>query len=113
MRISDWSSDVCSSDLERPLQQRVGRLLARLFRGIGRFRLLQHVAMADAVVAAEQRENDQGLHHRLASPETNTWAERRFPPIGETDCRALADYRWGSAVAGSLPRASFPPSSFR
>src|SRR3546814_10048384 len=69
--------------------------------------------MADAVVAAEQRENDQGLHHRLASPETNTWAERRFPPIGETDCRALADYRWGSAVAGSLPRASFPPASFR
>src|SRR3546814_8406854 len=37
MRISDWSSDVCSSDLplHQLLAQRVGRLLANLQRDIG------------------------------------------------------------------------------
>src|SRR3546814_20610373 len=41
MRISDWSSDVCSSDLDdkRPLQKKPGR--AFLARQAGRFRSFQ------------------------------------------------------------------------
>src|SRR3546814_16980517 len=51
MRISDWSSDVCSSDLPRRRQQRAGVLAAGLFVG----------AELKAVEAAHELALDQHL----------------------------------------------------
>src|SRR3546814_7906219 len=38
MRISDWSSDVCSSDLDAAQTKRVKQIAARLIQQVGAFR---------------------------------------------------------------------------
>src|SRR3546814_20437275 len=71
MRISDWSSDVCSSDLKRELVLRRERLHERLLNQIVG---LGHVARQLPCKGAQRREDpDQvllelcrGMHRRLS-----------------------------------------------
>src|SRR3546814_10553934 len=73
MRISDWSSDVCSSDLPRDLRDRLQGLERR------NLRLLQMIRLGEDLAAAlfpprarsflerslEKLEDDEGLRVRL------------------------------------------------
>src|SRR3546814_11775121 len=65
MRISDWSSDVCSSDLERRIDSEIadvedtsadidGRIVAHLHRRIRRRPFIEEEAIAMVEVGAQQ-----------------------------------------------------------
>src|SRR3546814_17600140 len=54
MRISDWSSDVCSSDLDRLADRRIARTMVCVGSG-GAIRIVQRVADLAADQAAAQR----------------------------------------------------------
>src|SRR3546814_8013074 len=56
MRISDWSSDVCSSDLDAELDHLVDRAVDRL---------PPHAEIARDVRRAHDAADDIGHHHRL------------------------------------------------
>src|SRR3546814_6079578 len=66
MRISDWSSDVCSSDLERRIDSEIadvedtsadidGRIVAHLHRRIRRRPFIEEEAIAMVEVGAQQQ----------------------------------------------------------
>src|SRR3546814_5065002 len=89
MRISDWSSDVCSSDLQRALELAAGELLHRRRR-----------EMADADLG--ERPLDR---RRLVAP-----GQRHQPPHrerqGPVDGKALRHVADGEAGAGSEEHTS-------
>src|SRR3546814_15117347 len=100
MRISDWSSDVCSSDLGqpqfllRPFEHEAGQLLAEgvvdLLQGVAGdgegFR--ERPAHADGLGALSRKDESHG-HGRLLR-EYGRSAERR---VGK-ECVSTCRYRW-------------------
>src|SRR3546814_16859047 len=100
MRISDWSSDVCSSDLEglaRIGQDRLGHPHVAMVeiqqRPVG-----IDAADADAAdIALEARDElDRGLAHHplLAAADQPRSEERRVGKEGVSTCR----YRWSQYI---------------
>src|SRR3546814_14688548 len=89
MRISDWSSDVCSSDLMyRPPVGREGGLVQRFRQG----RVGMHDARNVLGTGAELHR-----HHRLGNQ-----------TIGRASCRArVCQYVWISQVAVSLKTMNY------
>src|SRR3546814_9953479 len=53
MRISDWSSDVCSSDLQAVAMRREPPALAFISEGAEQLQVLQAPAMADAALPGD------------------------------------------------------------
>src|SRR3546814_16141818 len=68
MRISDWSSDVCSSDLDDPFQVNVARVVIQIVP------LAMGVAVANAVFSGsrarhwETTEQEDEAHHTRVGP---------------------------------------------
>src|SRR3546814_17897461 len=115
MRISDWSSDVCSSDLELP--GAAGRLQVRLARcheaDVERDGHVRSQPLDAARLDGAQQLHLQGERHGLALVETNgaavgdlKLAGARLLPPGDGDGVATArapprDHtRYGPAVSG-------------
>src|SRR3546814_7107110 len=85
MRISDWSSDVCSSDLVD-----------------GRFHLAPRLSLGAGWPAADRRHRDGGEHHRRAALRLDQPAH---PPP------ALKDTAWRPSTALSRPLPSSATSA--
>src|SRR3546814_16500449 len=102
MRISDWSSDVCSSDLELakarqafavleaiPTTSRLGTALSLAIEAIGQHRwhagIVLHSAAAETVLTSER---GKGLTNRLAS----SYAALVSPGAGDHSS-AIASFR--------------------
>src|SRR3546814_8200501 len=109
MRISDWSSDVCSSDLVAPL---------RIARGIQN-KVLEAMAMARPVVASPQAA--EGIdardgEHLLIAADPAQEAEEVLALLSDPEraarlghaarCRMEERYRW-SATLAALPDMLF------
>src|SRR3546814_20121976 len=93
MRISDWSSDVCSSDLCRSpgvgggIEQVDGVLAADLAVGLPR----QHPGqLLDPVVGAQHRDGGggRGVGRRLGHPELARSEESRVGKESVSTCRS-------------------------
>src|SRR3546814_19573279 len=100
MRISDWSSDVCSSDLVRSARGVVVGELQEL-RAVARERPLEGVIEEDPVVLAVERERDPiergalgelARTHRDRLPVPPSSAERR---VGN-ECGSTCRSRWST-----------------
>src|SRR3546814_8344065 len=121
MRISDWSSDVCSSDLEkRPLDEQIAAIQARYNVYIAPLKNKQPGSVSKAVAAlgalltvwlnkleAEKQEREQAAReaHEKAQQEA---IEARRAAIGTGDLNAIdaADDLLGAAgEAGQAPKA--------
>src|SRR3546814_6113887 len=93
MRISDWSSDVCSSDLEAvelSLRQRIGAfLLQRVLRRQHMEGRRQHVRLA--------RHRDAALLHRLQQSRLGA----RAGAVDLVGHQELAEHRTGNAAKGA------------
>src|SRR3546814_12729401 len=106
MRISDWSSDVCSSDLDGKRRQiQIGTSSALLDtkipdRDAERPRLVDEI-----VLDAGARENDQTGRHRIDQP-LIALDRRRF--LVALPVRAESDLRHPALVAPAGPRAHGP-----
>src|SRR3546814_10364257 len=82
MRISDWSSDVCSSDLRHPLCQRQMDV-AGAWREV-------HDQVVEVVPVGFLQQASQGLGDHWASPDDRRSEERR---VGK-ECVSTCRYRW-------------------
>src|SRR3546814_5089571 len=84
MRISDWSSDVCSSDLDR------GRGIARRRKALG-----VTSVHAFARESGKSREAINAAEHGRASLKTYVYLERRSEerPVGK-ECVSTCCFRW-------------------
>src|SRR3546814_15549652 len=105
MRISDWSSDVCSSDLEIG-DDLVEPLACRVHIGAGTHDHLDHedAELRERLVVGADLDRELFLAHELIG-ET-----RRIEPteqIGRATCRErVCQYVWSSGVAGSLKKTN-------
>src|SRR3546814_2089359 len=71
MRISDWSSDVCSSDLDERRNSEIGRVEMRDDRGIGAEPLRGAAAHKDIVILVGRvalRLSNAGEHEPFGAP---------------------------------------------
>src|SRR3546814_16641232 len=78
MRISDWSSDVCSSDLMRVAAQLLGRALFRCRLGGGGGRAGQHFGVDELVAGGAERLGCLALAE--AVDDAPGFADARGPP---------------------------------
>src|SRR3546814_18321300 len=102
MRISDWSSDVCSSDLlfgTDDVERDTGfaadafdelRAVAGPAAGLGRNRMRQMDIAAAQLVGADLKRGNGALHRRIAPPRSE---ERR---VGK-ECVSTWRSRWAPA----------------
>src|SRR3546814_981353 len=88
MRISDWSSDVCSSDLQRIGRDLDGIGVAPVFQGILGEERRQQAHHQDAEARREQRERAE--HRRRQDVATMRSEERRVGKECVSTCRS----RW-------------------
>src|SRR3546814_4493407 len=78
MRISDWSSDVCSSDLKRLLQQTVAAYERSLTMTQNRYNA-GVAAQADVEVSRAQLENGRSEERRVGKECVSTCRSRWSP----------------------------------
>src|SRR3546814_19663545 len=106
MRISDWSSDVCSSDLQQVVEQ-VGRLVHHALPATARsfdHRLHRFLAdlLGDLVEAAMEQARGVRAVGIGAAAALDHRVERN---IGRASCRErVCQYVYISVVAGSLKK---------
>src|SRR3546814_14531705 len=95
MRISDWSSDVCSSDLAEAFYERGPRR--------GKARLA--VWMAEKMVRGELRRGDppRAVYHLAGMLQSGLYQVTVLNPIGRTSCRE----RGGQYASISVVAVSF------
>src|SRR3546814_13504882 len=103
MRISDWSSDVCSSDLERPVQAitltssiraavrarerqyALQRLMSELEQGNERFRLIVENARDYAIILSDR---DELITDWMpGAPAVFGWSAEDMLELGSASCR--------------------------
>src|SRR3546814_11615908 len=110
MRISDWSSDVCSSDLLMKLAQHIDRKMAELEAGIGQVGEQRLLFMSCLLIADElfdaQRQVD-GLKAGRISPQS-AGAPAQAGPAGEAQATRARDAgaQRTEAIAARLQGAS-------
>src|SRR3546814_13097202 len=94
MRISDWSSDVCSSDLAHELalhvELRDGRPIGIVFNALADLRVLEHV---------DRLEGDAEMVEDRHRARRNTTLRKKSGALHESDDVVLAD-DLGSAGSG-------------
>src|SRR3546814_16366346 len=99
MRISDWSSDVCSSDLSRPWQiTPAGRDPQELFAKDGLIDELKK-ALSERMLAAElddhlESEAESGGRNRRNGPSQKTMLTRSEERRLGKECVSTCRYRW-------------------
>src|SRR3546814_14074864 len=88
MRISDWSSDVCSSDLQRRLLEDEGEILLAVVTAGG----VTLPGDAELAGIGRQQPGDQPQHRALAAA---GWSEQRSEErrVGE-ECVSTGRSRW-------------------
>src|SRR3546814_5954982 len=92
MRISDWSSDVCSSDLQEPFEQEAEQLKRRILEG--ECRPVEQLQQPVAMVKLHQRRDTRmvepaiGLGAQVAKLVlAQRIADERGHQIGRASCR--------------------------
>src|SRR3546814_9849908 len=83
LRISDWSSDVCSSDLTRDRPDAVEAIADKNLIGLQQFRVAD-VALADWQRKAGGARHDLGAHY---AGDTAARKRGRSQEIGRASCR--------------------------
>src|SRR3546814_8752450 len=103
MRISDWSSDVCSSDLRGYIFRSLGELQAFLLQLLGR-RCPVHAARH--LVAAIEQVAGHGRPHDAEADESDLCHD--FPFLSLVPLRLIPPRRWrrGRGAASRGPRRS-------
>src|SRR3546814_15036829 len=86
MRISDWSSDVCSSDLDHPVRRESQRGADRL-HGADRDRRGGDQAVRGELNGAAAISSGGGVWIRALSPSGERYAGLRAREIGRASCR--------------------------
>src|SRR3546814_19835403 len=93
MRISDWSSDVCSSDLDEKSLEAKGYLINQVMLPGNQYRLqlakIEDVVQYKAEVKFDREVNDMA-DTTLEDNEARRWEERRVGKECDSTCR----YRW-------------------
>src|SRR3546814_12003263 len=109
MRISDWSSDVCSSDLDIAINRFALRLHGPAFISADKFAYAAHVLR---VVAPERCRRQDGAvlglwHFQLVSADQRTMDQKvRIAPDGRSEMAVASKRQTQMAqIAGAAPKS--------
>src|SRR3546814_16387562 len=93
MRISDWSSDVCSSDLEKFLQVGAGTILHEQHVAAFQIGLLCRVAHVKQISELRRRE-DEGIQDQRRFARLGLRRQRSEERRGGKECVSPCSSRW-------------------